>query len=290
MNPELVLDAQATLGEGAIWHAREQRLYWVDIDLGRLHRYDPVSETDQVFELGQMIGTVVPRAGGGLMVALQHGFAAFDPESGELAFWGDPEQHLPRNRFNDGKCDPAGRFWAGTISLDRQQGAASLYCLEPDGRVRTMWPGVTNSNGIAWSLDRRTMYYIDTPTQQVTAFDYELASGQITNPRVVISIPAAAGKPDGMTIDEAGMLWIALWEGSCVGRWDPHSGTQLLSISLPVRRVTSCAFGGAQLDELYITTARTGLTESDLASQPQAGGLFRVRPGVRGVAAFEFQG
>jgi sugar lactone lactonase YvrE len=290
MHSELVLDVQATLGEGAIWHTRERRLYWVDIELGRLHCYDPADGTDRVFELGQMVGTVVPRSRGGVMVALQDGFAAFDPQTGALTFWGDPEEHLPRNRFNDGKCDPAGRFWAGTISLDRERGAASLYCLEPDGRVRTMWQGVTNSNGIAWSLDPVTMYYIDTPTQQVTAFDYDLASGHIANPRAVITIPADAGKPDGMTVDAEGMLWIALWEGSCVGRWNPRTGARLETILVPARRVTSCAFGGPQLDELYITTARIGLTEADLVRQPHAGGLFRARPGIAGVTAFEFRG
>ena len=128
------------------------------------------------------------------MLALHHGFAAFDPQTGVLSPGADPEKHLPRNRFNDGKCDPAGRFWAGTISLDREPGAASLYCLEPDGRVRTMLRGVTNSNGIAWSLDHATMYHIDTPTRQVTAFDYDMASGQIENPRAVITVPRRSGQ------------------------------------------------------------------------------------------------
>jgi sugar lactone lactonase YvrE len=290
MHAELVLDAQATVGEGAIWHAREQRLYWVDIPPGRLHVFDPRDGSDRVFELGQMVGTVVPRARGGLMLALEHGFAEFDPHAGRLTPWSDPEQDRPRNRFNDGKCDPAGRFWAGTISLDREPGVASLYCLEPDGRVRRVLQGVTNSNGIAWSLDHTIMYYIDTPTRHVTAFDYDPASGQIANPRTVITMSEDGGKPDGMTIDAEGMLWIALWEGGCVGRWDPRSGERLQTIAIPALRVTSCAFGGPQLDELYITTARIRLSEVELAAQPHAGGLFRARPGVTGVAAFEFAG
>ncbi len=290
MDVELVLDVRATLGEGPVWHAGGQRLYWVDIEPGVLHCYSPADGTDRAFELGQMVGAVVPRRRGGVMVAMQHGFAAFDLETGTLTPWVDPESHLPRNRFNDGKCDPAGRFWAGTISLDRQRGAASLYCLEPDGRVRRRWPDVTNSNGITWSLDATVMYYIDTPTQRVTAFDYDLATGEIANPRTVITISPDAGKPDGMTVDAQGMLWIALWDGGCVTRWDPSSGARLETIRVPARRVTACAFGGAQLDELYITTARTGLDAAELEREPAAGGLFRTRPGVTGLSAFEFAG
>ncbi len=287
---ELILDAKATLGEGAIWDARRGVLYWVDIEAGRLHQFDPANGSDRTFDLGQRLGTVVPRARGGVMLATQHGFAALDLVSGTLTFWADPEAHLPGNRFNDGKCDPRGRFWAGTISLDRQPGAASLYCLEPDGTVRTMLRGVTNSNGIAWSLSQDTMYYIDTPTRQVTAFDYAPDTGEITHPRAVVTVPPELGKPDGMTIDAEGMLWIALWDGGCVSRWDPRTGRLLERLEVPARRVTSCAFGGEDLGDLYITTARVGLSEQELAEQPGAGGVFRVRPAVRGVPAFEFLG
>lgn len=290
MQAELVLDSQATLGEGPIWSAREQCLYWVDIEAGRLHTFDPHVQVDRVAELGEMIGTVVPRRSGGVMLAMHHGFAAYDPHTATLTRWSDPEAHLPRNRFNDGKCDPAGRFWAGTLSLDRQPNAASLYCLEADGRVRTMLQGVTNSNGIAWSLDSTAMYYIDTPTLRVMQFDYDLVSGQIENPRTAITIPTGDGKPDGMTIDADGMLWIALWGGGCVGRWNPRTGECLACLDVPARQVTACAFGGPDLTDLYITTARIGLSEADVAAQPLAGGLFRARPGVAGVTAFEFAG
>lgn len=290
MQADLVLDSKATLGEGPIWSTRERCLYWVDIEAGRLHTFEPHVNVDRVSELGEMIGTVVPRRSGGVMLAMHHGFAAYDPRTATLTRWSDPEAHLPRNRFNDGKCDPAGRFWAGTLSLDRQPNAASLYCLETDGRVRTVLHGVTNSNGIAWSLDGTTLYYIDTPTLRVTQFDYDLLSGQIANPRTAITFPAGEGKPDGMTIDADGMLWIALWGGGCVGRWNPHTGECLTRIDVAARQVTACAFGGPDLTDLYITTARTGLPEADLARQPLAGGLFRARPGVAGVAAFEFAG
>ena len=171
MNAELVLDAKATLGEGAIWHAPSQRLYWVDIEGEKVHAFHPADGTDVSYDVGQMVGTVVPRSSGGLMLAVHHGFAAFDPESGELTIIHDPERHLTDNRFNDGKCDPAGRFWAGTMSLIRQPESGSLYCMETDLSVRQMLTGVTTSNGIVWSLDQSTMYYVDTGTRQVAAFD-----------------------------------------------------------------------------------------------------------------------
>ncbi len=287
---ELVLDAKATLGEGAIWDARAGRLYWVDIEAGRLHVFDPGDGSDRVFELGQSVSTVVPRTRGGVMLALEHGFAALDLQTGQLTPAGGPAEPLGGLRFNDGKCDPAGRFWAGTISLDRQPGAACLYCLEPDGQVRTMLRGVTNSNGLAWGPDYRTMYYIDTPTCAVAAFDYERATGRIESPRTVIAIPPERGKPDGMTIDAEGMLWIALWGGGCVQRWDPHSGRLLATLAVPARRVSSCALGGPALDDLYVTTARIGMSPAELAAEPHAGGLFRARPGVSGVPAFEYAG
>jgi sugar lactone lactonase YvrE len=287
---ELVIDAKATLGEGAVWHARRQRLYWVDIDEGKVHLFDPVDHSDQVIQIGQKVGTVVPRRSGGLMLAGQHGFAALDLRTHQLRPICDPEQDLPDNRFNDGKCDPAGRFWAGTISLKRQPRTASLYCMEPDHSVRRMLRGLTNSNGIVWSLDRATMYHIDTPTLRVTAYDYRLETGEIANPRAVVTIAEGRGRPDGMTIDAEGMLWIALWGGACIGRWDPGTGRLIRTIPIPASRVTSCAFGGPDLADLYVTTARVGLGPEESAAQPHAGGLFRVRPGITGVEAAEFAG
>lgn len=290
MEVELVIDAKASLGEAAIWHARKQWLYWVDIDQGEVHRFDPVSDTDQVIEVGQLVGTVVPRAGGGLMLAAERGFASLNLDTHELTIICDPERDLPDNRFNDGKCDPAGRFWAGTISLIRKAGTASLYCLDCDCTVRRMLGGLTNSNGIVWSPDGLTMYHIDTPTLQVKAYDYEARTGEIGNPRVVVTIPQGTGRPDGMTIDAEGMIWVAHWKGGRVTCWDPRTGSLKQTIHVPASQVTSCAFGGPDLDELYITTARIGLTPEELVDQPHAGGVFRARPGVAGVEAAEFAG
>ena len=288
---ELVLDARATLGEGAIWDARAQVLYWVDILAGRVHIFDPATNENLTIEVGQSVGTIVPRTAGGVMLALKNVFAGLDLDSQELTKLTDPEQHLPDNRFNDGKCDPAGRFWAGTMAAEeRIRGAGSLYCLDTNLTVRRMLPDVTVSNGIAWSLDGRTMFYIDSPTREVAAFDFDIASGNISNRRTVIKSPKSDGWLDGMTIDSEGMLWIAHWHGRRVTRWDPARGKLLRTIRVPATLVTSCAFGGPELDRLYITTARTELDDEVLANEPHAGGLFVGDPGVRGVEAFTFHG
>lgn len=287
---ELVIDAKAELAEGAIWDAASARLYWVNINDGEVHRYDPATGDDRCLNVGQPVGTVVPRTSGGVMLALKSGFAHLDTETEALTLLCDPEEHDPTLRFNDGKCDPAGRFWAGTITGHDRPGIARLFCLFPDLTARTMLTGVTNSNGLCWSLDERTLYYIDTPTQQVAAFDYDKVTGEIGNRRVVVQVPADLGHPDGMTIDAEGMLWVAHWGGWSVNRWDPATGRHLKAILLPASNVSSCAFGGPALDTLYITTAREHLTAADLAEQPQAGGVFQAKPGVRGVPAFAFTG
>jgi len=288
---DLVLDAKAILGEGAIWSVPEQILYWVDIEGKRVHVFDPAIGSNRTFDIGQPVGTVVPRASGGVTLAIHHGFAHLDLATGTLEFIVDPEPDSP-NRFNDGKCDPSGRFWAGTMPYDpgAPPDGAALWCLHPNGTVERKVTGVRCSNGIAWSLDATTMYYIDTPTSEVRAYDFDSATGAISNPRVAISVPRSDGWPDGMTIDAEGMLWVAHWDGWQVVRWNPITGEKMAKIHVPAARVTSCAFGGPDLLDLYITTARSGLAEEQLAKQPHAGGIFGVRPGARGVPSFAFAG
>jgi sugar lactone lactonase YvrE len=290
MDVELVVDAKATVGEGAVWHARSRRLFWVDIHRRQVHVHDPAGEIDRVVDVGQMVGAVAPRHSGGLILAAEHGFASLDLETGQLASIADPERNQSRNRFNDGKCDPAGRFWAGTMSMDAVPHAGSLYCLDADHGVRHVLAGVTCSNGIAWSLDASTMYYIDTPTQRVDAFDYDVRMGQLTNRRAAVVVPEELGKPDGMTIDAWGFIWVALWQGRCLTRWDPRTGTLDQTVAIPAINVSSCAFGGENLDDLYVTTARFGMTGGQLAEYPHAGGLFRIRGAGQGVETFEFSG
>ncbi len=284
--PELVLDSKASLGEGAIWNAKLKILWWIDIDPGHVHTYDPKTKQTKTIELGRPVGTIVPRKSGGAMVAVKDGFAALDMASGKLEPWSDPESHLPNNRFNDGKCDPSGRFWAGTIGKD----PGGLYRLDTDRKVHKMFGDVKVSNGIAWSRDKKTMYYIDTPTMEVAAWDYDDATGNIENRRVAISVPKENAYPDGSTLDEAGNLWVAHWDGWSVTCYDPGTGKQITKVKMPVQRVTSVAFGDDDLGTLYVTSASVGLKPDDLKSQPHAGGLFRFRPGVKGLEAPEYAG
>lgn len=286
---ELVADSRAILGEGPCWHVRSQRLYWVDIDGQRVHEYDPASGQDRSIPAGASVGCLAPRTSGGLLLARKNDFAALDLATQAvtpLVTVAEP----PGNRFNDGRCDPEGRFWAGTMDNDCRTGAGILYRLDADLSLHEMVPGVSISNGLAWSLDGTVLYYVDSPTQCVAAFDYDLVTGGIQDRRVAVTIDPVLGAPDGMTIDAEGMLWIALWDGWSVGRWDPISGRLLRRIKLPVPRVTACAFGGPDLDDLYITCARQGMDEKAIANAPLSGGLFRSRPGVRGVAGVEFAG
>jgi sugar lactone lactonase YvrE len=288
---ELEFDAHAKLGEGPCWDARHGLLYWVDIERFELHIYNPATKTDRAINVGQHIGAAVVRKSGGLLLALREGFFHLDPATEQLTHIVDPEPECPENRFNDGKCDPAGRFWAGTMHLpETEMNCGHLYCLDTDLSVRRRVDDVSISNGLAWSADEKTMYFVDSPTRQCVAFDYDKATGSITNRRVVIEIPEGGGWPDGMTIDAEGMLWIALWDGWRVARYNPQNGELLDEISVPVARPTSAVFGGANLETLYITSASTRLSPEALAEQPLAGSLFKATPGVCGTPTIEFLG
>lgn len=285
---ELVLDAKAKLGEGPSWDAEAGLLFWVDIEGFGLHAYDPLTGQDTVYDIGQHIGAVVPYEKERVIVALREGYHVYNLHTGELELIHDPEEGRKDNRFNDGKCDPAGRFWAGTMSLEGKDKQGALYCLE-DGEVSTIFTEVTISNGLGWSPDHKTMYYIDTPTGKVDRLDYDEKTGALSNCRTAVDFPEDVGFPDGMTVDAEGMIWIAHWGGSQVSRWNPNTGKMLSRIEIPAEQVTCCCFGGQDLDELYITTARNGLSEEQLKKNPHAGGLFRIKPGVKGMPTFRYK-
>ena len=289
LHAKSILSAQAALGESALWNPETARLCWVDIEGRALHVFDPATGQDRHYPTGERIGAVVPMRNGHALVALQTGIHGIDLNTGRLTRRVDPvtDEYL---RFNDGKCDPAGRFWVGTFDLMQRAHAGTLYRFDPDGRTHVMLRGITNSNGLAWSLDKTTMYYIDTPTLVVQAFDYDDATGNIANPRVVIRIPQGSGGPDGMTIDAEGKLWVALWGAGRVHRYDPATGALLQVVSVAAPFTSSCAFGGPGLKTLFITTARSGLMPQQLQEYPLSGNLFAVEPGVAGVPAFFFGG
>lgn len=287
---ELVLDAKAILGEGPCWDDQKNVLYWIDIAGKQLHIYDPRNNKDIVIETAERVTAVAPRKLGGLVLAAEHGFYTLDLETENMTSITNPEKHLPNNRFNDGKCDAMGRFWAGTMDEDGEVDCGALYCLDVDFRVRKVLNPVSCSNGIAWDAKNETLYYIDTPTMQVAAFDFDLASGTVRNKRIAVTIPEDQGVPDGMTIDAEGMLWVAHWGGYRVSRWNPQTGQCTEQVRVPVAKVTSCVFGGEQLNELYITTASIGLNEQELREQPYAGGVFKVKTDVKGTRTYRFNG
>jgi sugar lactone lactonase YvrE len=286
--PEFLIYADALHAEGPCWDHENQLLYYVDIYNGKVHSYDPAANRDSVIDVGQDVGAVVLHNNGELLLALKHGYYAYDLKAKQLKPISDPEKHLPNSRFNDGKCDAGGRFWAGTMDNQFKAGAGNLYVMEPDYTVRTADTNVTISNGLAWSPDNKVMYYIDSPTQQVVAYDYDLAAGTINNKRTVIRIPKEEGLPDGMASDAEGMLWIAYFFGHQVARWNPYTGQKIGTIELPIANATSCVFGGKDLNELYITTSRDGLDEVAIKKQPQAGGIFRLKTEVKGLPSYRF--
>jgi len=257
---------------------------YVDIEGHRVISFDPARGQERIWEVGQRVGTVVPRKSGGLVIAGDNGFAFLDEASGEVTAIADPESEKSDNRFNDGKCAPDGHFFAGTISLVKKEGDADLYRLSPELEVSKAYGPVTNSNGIVWSADGTTCYYIDTPTKRVLAFDYE--GGLLTNPRTVVAMTHLEASPDGMAIDENGHLWIAFCHGACVTSFDPVSGYEEERIELPCLETTACAFGGPDLSDLYVTT---GVHKTE--KEEHAGQLFVIKGlGVKGLPSHSFGG
>jgi sugar lactone lactonase YvrE len=287
---EHVLAVQNTLGEGSVWIPDQQALYWVDISNQLIYRFYPATGEHQAFEVGARVTVLMPRAAGGFVVGTDKGFAFWDPQIQELDFIGNPEADRPYIRFNDGAVDARGRFWAGTMN-DEDPAAPDgcLYRLDPDGSIHKMETGITVSNGTAWSPDYKTMYFTDTFRRVILAFDYDLETGKISNRRPFVNVPEEEGFPDGHTVDSEGCLWSTHWEGWKVTRYDP-TGKVDREIPLPAPNVTCCAFGGENLDELYITTAWTGMSVEDRKKHPMAGDLFRVKVGVKGMAQPKFTG
>lgn len=285
---ELEYKIESQLGEGAIWNYKTQEFYWIDIEGKLLHIYNPETKENRSFTTLSRIGTVVPYTQNEVVVALEDGIYKLNINTGAVSLLSDVEAQMTENRFNDGKCDPLGNLWVGSMHLKQSKPHASLYKVNDQGEAIKMVDSVTISNGIVWTSDAKTMYYIDTPTSKIMAYDYDINTGTISNKRVAVEISLEDGYPDGMTIDSEDMLWVGLWNGNAIAHFNPKTGELISKIKVPAHNITACAFGGENLDILYITTARIDMTPEELDSLPLSGSVFKVVPGVKGVKASFF--
>jgi len=283
----VAVDCRNLLGEGPCWDAPTGTLVWVDISGRLVQRFDPTSGVLTERRLEQQVSAVVPRAAGGQALALEDGVWLTDADDGRLrrlvAIRDEPE-----SRLNDAKCDPQGRLWVGSMAHDERPGAGALHRVGPDGALSTVLSGTTISNGMGWSPDGRRMYYIDSALHRIDVLEFDMASGRASGRRSLADLPEDWGLADGMTVDADGHLWVAFWDGWAIRRFTPD-GTCERTIQLPVARVTSCAFGGRDLGDLYVTSSGADLPGGGV-DQPLAGALFLVRPGVTGFAATPFAG
>ncbi|HEX8442695.1 MAG TPA: SMP-30/gluconolactonase/LRE family protein [Allosphingosinicella sp.] len=284
----LVADVHAVLGEGPVWVEREQALYWVDIKGYKVFRHSPADGALKTWETPYRVCSLAPRASDGFIAGTEDGFSRVDLEADRFVPLVNPEPDRITNRFNDGKLDRAGRFWAGTMDNDEVEASGGLYRLDPDRSWVRVDDGYKVTNGPAFSPDGRLMYHNDSARQVTYLFDLD-DSGNAANRRVHLQFGEGDGYPDGMTVDGEGCLWIAFWDGWSVRRFSPE-GELIGRIEVPTARPTSCVFGGPALDQLFITSASIGISGEELAMQPNAGGLFMVLPGVAGIADTPFGG
>ncbi len=286
---EVFADLRADVGEAPHWDDRTRSLLFVDLTAGAVFRYDQSGVKLGSFSVGQDVGAVVPRRDGGLVLAVRDGIAVASDTGQGFELTAPVERDVPGNRMNDAKCDPAGRLLAGTMAYDLSPHAAALYRVEPDWSFGQVVRGVTQSNGIAWSPDGSRMYFIDSATQGIDVFDYDTGTGSAGNRRRLVTIDAVRGIPDGMTADDRGNLWVACFGGAAVHCYSP-AGEQLDEVFFPVSQVTSCAFGGPGLADLYVTTAAYRLSAGRLKREPHAGATFVCRRGAVGLPASSFAG
>jgi sugar lactone lactonase YvrE len=277
-----VLDAKANLGECPVWSVAEQVLYWVDINAPALHRFDPVTGSDRTLAMPASIGSFALRARDGFIVALRSGIWTASSngnlERKIVAAPYDPEFF----RFNDGRCDPQGRFFAGSMNERRDSSTAALYRVDRNGTLVQIIGGIMISNGLAWSPDSKTMYHADTPTRMIRAYDYDIATGTPSNPTTFAHFSGETDRPDGGAVDSAGNYWSAFYRGGKVVQLSPN-GTLLAEFPVPAMCPTMCAFGGPDLKTLYVTTARQKREPDELARLPQSGGVFAMRVDVPGM-------
>lgn len=283
-----VQQAGSVLGEGPVWRDAEASLYWVDIKRSAIFRFDPTKGQTGYWPMPAPVGCVAPTLSGQRLVfADAQGFGFLELATGRISRIADPESHLADNRFNDGKVDRAGRFWAGTLDEQCAMPTGSLYRLDPHGTVCRMATGFLCANGVGWSPDDRTMYFTDSMVRTIWAYEFDGASGEIGTRRIFATLPDDDGLPDGLTVDSQGFVWSAIWDGWKLIRFAPD-GTVDREVAMPVQRPTSCTFGGPALETLFITSARDDLDARALSRGPLAGGLFAVECDVPGLPQTPF--
>lgn len=289
--PRVVLDCRNNLGESIVWDERAGRLWWANIHVGEVWSWDPFgSAAPEIFPIGRRVGAIGLRAGDGLVLALENEFAFYDPKTGALQPIADVEADLPTTRLNDGRIDPAGRFLCGGMhEAMPQRHISAVYALDPDGTIKRRIGDIACANSTCWSPDGRTLYFANMPLRRIDAYDYDVANGEISNPRLFASLEGEPGLADGSAVDAEGYLWNAQWGGGKLVRYAPD-GTVDRQVALPVTNPTCLAFGGPDLDVLFITSAWFGLDDARRAAEPLAGSLFAFRPGVRGLPEHRFTG
>lgn len=281
------ISSQCFLGEGPLWIGKLGCFFWVDIERGNLHRYHLATEQLEIRHFPNRLAVVLEGQNGKLILGLDRKLVHYDWETQGIEELCRVEEDLPLNRFNDGKVDPQGRIWIGTLSTLFTQGAGSMYRIGTDLTPEVQLKNLTISNGMAWTADQQTFYFIDTPTKKIKEFVFDPKTGAIEFQRIAVEIPEGLGFPDGMCIDREGMLWVGHYGGSGVYRWNPNTGQLLDKIELPVPHVTSCCFGGENLDLMLVTTAQENLTADDLEKYPQSGDVFLVKMEVGGLESFQ---
>lgn len=289
MQADLLLQFENILGEGPLWHPVHEILYWVDIEQKLVHSFDPLRRVHRQWTLPKRVGSLAPLRNGKIFLGMQGELAEMDPATGAVTSLVPLEKDLTENRCNDGKCDPSGRFWVGTMHLQCKPHAGSLYCVEPDLTMHKMLDSLTIANGMGWSPDGTQMYFIDSVEHAVRCYKFPPDSFSLVRKRTVLDFDNPDELPDGMSVDSKGNLWIGFWGGGRVGCYDPKTGEHLLDVKVPAPHVTSCCFGGPDLNTLFITTARDGLTQEQLQAYPLSGSVFSVRTNVSGLRA-EFFG
>lgn len=247
------------LAEGPSWDAKRGRIYWVDIPARRYHYMDLESRKISTVATKDIITSLYPDGNGGFMGTTNDSFIKMDPESNSISKIASIDIPTGKVRFNDGKCDSYGNYWAGTMDIKGKERIGKLYSLNSNGKISILLEDLTISNGLCWDTDRKLFYHVDTPTRKVSVYDYSPGTMEIWNRRTAVDFGNLEGNPDGMAIDSQGKLWVAHWGGSCISKWDPQTGKLVKSVEIPAKNVTSCAFGGFEMDRLFITTARNSV-------------------------------